>query len=91
LKQIQFLGASVLCILGEIGGIITLNIIQIQVSYTFPSLSIICTNFLVSGTSNFPLFFPKFHIQQQSSSTDGRRGGARMAGTQPRHKEYDSA
>jgi len=30
--NIQFLGASVLCILGEIGGIITLNIVQIQVS-----------------------------------------------------------
>lgn len=34
--NIQFLGASVLCILGEIGGIITLNIVRIQVSYAFP-------------------------------------------------------
>ena len=44
-KYIQFLGASVLCILGEIGGIITLNIVQIQVSYSFPYLSVHCVSF----------------------------------------------
>jgi hypothetical protein len=61
LKQIQFLGASVLCILGEIGGIITLNIIQIQVSYSFPSLFLLFVQtFLLVARLIFLFFFLNF-------------------------------
>jgi hypothetical protein len=56
-QQIQFLGASVLCILGEIGGIITLNIIQIQVSYSFPSFFLLFVQtFLLVARLIFLLF-----------------------------------
>ena len=73
--SIQFLGASVICILGEIGGIITLNIVQIQVSCSFI--------FLFSESQlnciGIDLLFHDLKL------TDGRCRGTRLVGAQSRH------